>query len=323
MKPTDVITKYENNPIITAENVPYSATLAYNCGACRFRGRYLLLFRVDYYEKGFKKCKAVKNIAQAWSDDGFTFSIQDHPVLEAEEEEFDSVYDPRITAIDDELYLCYATDTPYGIRLGIAKSDYGRRYERIYLSEPDNRNAVMFPERIDGCLVRLDRPFARIYRASRPYDIWLSRSRDGRYWGDHKLVLAAEDNEWSNDKIGPATPPIRTDSGWLCLYHGVTVNESRTGCGWEGTWKKTYQAGVMLLDPEQPHRIIGRSKEPVLVPDRPYETEEGNGMRPNVVFPGGLVPNDDGTCMVYWGGADTVVCAGTADIQDLIDMCTD
>jgi len=321
----DVITKHPGNPVLTRDDVPYPAMLAYNCGACKADGRYALTFRVDQYIDNGKPNKMhwdkVLKIGLAWSDDGFHFEVEPQPILEATEEECGSAYDPRITKVDDTYYLCYATDTPLGIRSGLATSDDLKTWTRIYLSEPDNRNAVIFPERIDGCLVRLDRPFARGYASHRAYDLWLSRSPDGVHWGQHKLILTAEENPWSNDKIGPGTPPIRTDAGWLALYHGVTLDKSRTGCGWEGNWKKVYNAGAILLDLDEPHKVIGISKEPVLSPDQPYETPEGGGMRPNVVFPGGLVAEPDGTCKIYWGAADTVVAAGTAKIQNLIDLC--
>jgi len=326
MRPTDVIRKYAENPILTAKDVPFPATLAYNCGACKVGQRYALAFRVDYYKDDGTpdrmKWPRILNIGLAWSDDGFHFKPEARPILEATEEECNQTYDPRLSVIDGRYYLCYAADTPFGIRSGLAVSDDLHRWERIYLSEPDNRNAVIFPERVNGLITRLDRPFARGYTKNRPFDIWMSQSPDGRFWGNHKLVLSAKNNEWSNDKIGPATPPIKTPQGWLALYHGVSVDSNHPGCGWEGWWNKTYSAGVMLLDLHEPWKIIGRCKEPVLIPDKPYELEAGGGLRPNVVFPGGLIAEPDGTCKIYWGAADTVVAVGTAKIQDLVDLCT-
>ncbi|MBN1674001.1 MAG: glycoside hydrolase family 130 protein [Kiritimatiellae bacterium] len=323
--PTDLILKHPGNPILTKEDVPYPCANAYNCGACKADGRYALLFRVDRrWEEGppeKPRKRAECKIGLAWSDDGIHFTAEPHPVLTANEEEFDRVYDPRVTRVDDQYYMCYATETPWGIHSGMAVSKDLKKWERVYVSEPDNRNAVIFPERIDGKLVRLDRPFARKYAASRPYDMWLSVSPDGVHWGGHKLVLAAADNPWSNDKIGPGTPPIRTEHGWLALYHGVSLDDNRPGCGWEGNWKKLYEAAPILLDLEQPHKIIGIGKKPALVPDQVYERPEGGGMRPNVVFPGGLIAEPDGTCKIYWGAADTVVAVGTAKIQDLVDVC--
>ncbi|MFB3892425.1 MAG: glycoside hydrolase family 130 protein [Phycisphaerae bacterium] len=330
MPTSPIIRKHEGNPIITAAGLPFEGTIAYNCGACRFHGRYLMLFRVDVHRydnaadarmhiwppKSFDL-----KIARAWSDDGVHFKIDPEPALTAEGDE-PNVYDPRIQVVDGKLYLAYASDTPYGIRSGLAVSDDAVHFKRLYLSEPDNRNAVLFPERIGGLLTRLDRPFARSYASQRPYDIWLSQSPDGVFWGRHKLVLPAQKNPWSNDKIGPATPPIRTKQGWLALYHGVTLDPNRPGCGWSGTWSKLYRAGVMLLDLDEPHRIIGISKEPVLVPDQPYELPAGGGMRPDVVFPGGLVEEPDGTCKIYWGAADTTVAVGTASVSDLVALCT-
>lgn len=323
-----IIRKYDGNPILKAGDLPYPGTLAYNCGVCRFRGRYLMFFRVDHYidngQPDRMKWGRKLLIGRAWSDDGIRFSIDPQPAFVAESpEEEGNVYDPRVQVVDGRLYLCYATDTSVGIRSGLAVSDDGWRFERLYLSAPDNRNAVLFPERVNGLLTRLDRPFARIYNETRPYDIWCSQSPDGRFWGNHKVVLEAAKNPWSNDKIGPATPPIRTPQGWLALYHGVYLDPARSPCGWEGTWRKVYMAGVMLLDLEQPWRIVRFSKTPVLLPDAPYEDERSGGMRPNVVFPGGIIEEPNGECRIYWGAADTTVATGTARIADLVAACTE
>ena len=162
-----------------------------------------------------------------------------------------------------------------------------RSFERFYYSEPDNRNAVLFPERINGLYARLDRPFTRWYLLDRAYDIWLSYSPDLRFWGEHRMVLSHEQVAWGNNKIGPGPQPIRTEQGWLVIYHGA---EYPDGTGTD--WQKTYRAGVMLLDLEDPSRVIAQPTAPLMSPEADYETDPTR--RPNVIFATGAIVEDDG-----------------------------
>jgi beta-1,4-mannooligosaccharide/beta-1,4-mannosyl-N-acetylglucosamine phosphorylase len=185
---------------------------------------------------------------------------------------------------------------------------------------PDNRNTGLFPERVGGYFVRLDRPFP-VYSRTQPerFDIWLSQSPDLRFWGDSRLVLAVEDVPFANRKIGPGAPPIKTPKGWLALFHAVDFDPSRGKNGWEPRWQKRYTAGIMLLDLEDPAKVIGMSKTPLLAPEAPYEVSAG--FRNNVIFPGGMVLEDDGEVKIYYGAADTVTCLATADLDDLLRLC--
>src|SRR5690606_32464015 len=127
------------------------------------------------------------------------------------------------------------------------------------LSAPDNRNMVLFPEKIGGKYCRLDRPMPVYSRGKDRFDVWFSDSPDLRYWGNHRLVLGVEQVPFANDKLGPAAPPVRTPQGWLTTFHAVDRDESRGKNGWEKAWKKRYTAGIMLLDLEEPWKVIGYS----------------------------------------------------------------
>jgi predicted GH43/DUF377 family glycosyl hydrolase len=113
---------------------------------------------------------------------------------------------------------------------------------------------------------------------------------------------------WDEMKIGPGAPPFKTDKGWLHIYHGVFQTMAGT----------VYRLGAALHDLDDPANIIGVSDKWILQPEDPWEV---NGYVPNVVFTCGAVPEDDGTVKIYWGGADTVMCAGTAVIDDLVAFC--
>ncbi|MBO7318857.1 MAG: glycosidase, partial [Clostridia bacterium] len=187
---------------------------------------------------------------------------------------------------------------------------------------PDNRNMVLFPEKINGKYVRLERPFPVYSRGGTDrFDLWLSTSPDLVFWGETELVLAVEDVPWANDKVGPAAPPIKTDKGWLTTFHAVDKNNRRRKNGWERAWKKRYCAGIMLLDLEDPTKIVGMSKLPLIAPETYYETQ--SGFRKHVIFPGGMILEDNGEVKIYYGASDTVECLATADVNDLIALCTE
>ena len=193
-------------------------------------------------------------------------------------------------------------------------------FEILSLSAPDNRNMVLFPQRTGGKYVRLERPFPVYGRGGGDrFDIWCSDSPDLRYWGNTQLVLGVEDVPFANDKLGPAAPPVRTEKGWLTTFHAVDRDPSRGKNGWEDQWQKRYCAGIMLLDLEDPSKVIGMSKLPLIAPEAPYEVE--GGFRNNVIFPGGMILEDSGEVKIYYGAADTVECLATADVDDLLKLC--
>ncbi|HEX2978981.1 MAG TPA: hypothetical protein VHO48_01835 [Anaerolineaceae bacterium] len=112
--------------------------------------------------------------------------------------------------------------------------------------------------------------------------------------------------------------PVRTERGWLLLFHAVDTDFSRGKNGWEDRWQKRYTAGVLLLDLEDPRKVLGVSQKPLLVPEAPYEID--GGFRNNIVVPTGLVVEDDGEAKIYYAAADTVVCLATARVDELVDF---
>lgn len=159
-----------------------------------------------------------------------------------------------------------------------------------------------------------------IYGRAAPeaFDLWYSDSPDGRDWGNFRLVLGSDEVPYCNSKIGPGAPPIKTDRGWLATFHYVHQDPDQPLNGWEkGGWFKTYGAGLLLTDLDEPWRVIGLSPEPLLSPQADYETQ---GFRGSVIFPGGMLLDSDGQVKIYYGGADTVECLATAKVDDLLAM---
>ncbi len=316
------------NPILSAKDIPYPATLIFNAGVCKWQGKYVMLFRNDYgfTEDSFRTTlaagswpKVSTNLGIATSDDGIRWTPGPKPVWAVRDDEILRVYDPRLTVVDGRVVLCFAMDTKHGLRGGIATTDDFEKFEIQSLSVPDNRNMVVFPEKFGGNYVRLERPMPVYSRngKSEAFDIWLSESPDLRFWGNSRLVLGAEQIPFAGSKIGPAAPPVRTPKGWLATIHAVRRTDASLYC-WEREWHKEYSAGLMLLDLDDPSKVIGLSREPILPPVEDYET---TGYRGNVIFPGGMILEDSGEVKIYYGAADTVECLATADLPELLTLC--
>jgi beta-1,4-mannooligosaccharide/beta-1,4-mannosyl-N-acetylglucosamine phosphorylase len=306
-------------PVLTRDDVPYPSDLVFNAGVCKHQGRYVMVFRNDFgLHDGHRF--AGTNLGLAFSDDGIAWRVQPKPCFAMSGGDIRRAYDPRLTVVDGRVYMCFAVDTDHGVRGGIAVTDDFERFEVLSISVPDNRNMVLLPQRIDGMWVRLERPMPVYGRGGRHrFDVWLSRSPDLRYWGESRLVLGGEHVWYCNDKVGPAAPPVRTPQGWLTTFHAVDIDDRRGKNGYEPTWKKRYSAGIMLLDLQEPWKVRGLCRDPLIAPQAPYET--AGGFRNDVIFPGGMTLEDSGEVKIYYGAADTVEAMATAHVDDLVKLC--
>lgn len=317
-----VIRRHPANPVLDAARIPYPTALVFNAGVTKFNGKYVMIFRNDYgsLEKQTIEPHHTTDLGIAFSDDGINWTAGPKPVFKLRDEEIIRAYDPRLTVIEGRLYMCFAVDTKHGIRGGIAVTDDLEQFEILSLSTPDLRNMVLFPERIGGKYVRLERPFTVYSRGGQDrFDTWIAESPDLKYWGGSDLLFGVEHVPFANDKVGPAAPPVKTPQGWLTTFHAVDLDPSRGKNGWEPAWKKRYTAGIMLLDLHNPKRIVGMSRKPLLAPEASYEIS--GGFRNNVIFPGGMILEQDGEVKIYYGAADTVECLATAHVDDLVALC--
>ena len=299
-----VISRYKNNPILTERDVPYPVATVHNAGVIKHRDDYIMLFRSHLHN-------GRSIIGKAVSKDGYDFKVDAKPFLVpakkgifAEYEEF-GVEDLRINPLENTYYLTYSAYSRYGVRIMLAKTDDFESIERIApISQADMRNLVLFPEKIAGKYVRLDRPHTQIL----PWSIWISYSDDLIYWGNSKVVIKPVQYHWDESKVGPGSPPVKAEQGWLHIFHGVFMTMSGA----------VYRLGAALHDLHDPSRVIGVTDNWILQPEAPWEV---SGYVHNVVFTCGTVPEEDGTLKIYWGGADTVMCVGTANIKELIELC--
>ena len=320
-----------DKPILTVDDMPYEAGLIFNAGVTKVDGKYIMVFRNDYgttperyhQDGGFNHT----TVGVAESENGVDgwivrdYHLFDSAVTQAEtNRDIRRFYDPRITQIDDKIYLTLAADARVGIQGCIAEVDREFRNTRmISMSVPNNRNMVLFPEKVGGYYYRLERPMAVFGTDSECCDIWVSRSPDLVHWGDSECILRTGNIAFANSKVGPASPPIKTEKGWLATYHGVDFAPDRGKNGWERKWESRYSAGIMLLDLDDPRKVVAWSSKPLIAPELPYETDEG--FRQNVIVPGAMILEDDGEVKIYYGASDTCECLATAHVDDLINYC--
>ena len=304
MSSAPIVKRYEGNPILTKHDVPYPVETVHNAGVTRHQGHTVLLFR-SHLRNG----RSIIGIA--WSDDGYEFQVEPEPFMTpstqgvfAEYEEF-GIEDPRICSMGGEHLITYSAYSRFGVRIGLARTRDFKTVERVSLiSQPDMRNVVIFPETFGGRYARLDRPHSEINL----WSIWLSWSPDLVHWGDSELVIKPMTYHWDEMKIGPGATPIRTPEGWLNIFHGVFPTMGGA----------VYRLGVALHDLDNPANVLGVSDDWILSPEDPWEL---TGYVHNVVFSCGAVAEDDGTVKIYWGGADSVMCVGTAKVADLVGLC--
>jgi len=300
-----IFTKYAGNPVVQASDLPGGIMYVLNPGAVKHNGEYILMMDAHTLTTPIV-------FWLARSRDGIRFTpdpapIRNWPRLAAATVE-SCVYDPRITRIDGEYVIMYASHTPgRGVRTGVVKTRDFAGFERIPQEETgrDNRNSVLFPEKINGRYVRFDRPMTG---ETDPGDMCISYSQDLRHWKDTQTLMTPRSGYWDAHKIGGGAVPIKTDQGWLCLYHGV----DRTCNGF------IYRLGVMLLDLEDPAKIIARGQEPVLWPEHAYECM---GRVANVTFACNALLEDNGAVKVYYGAADTCIGLAEAKLADLLGAC--
>jgi beta-1,4-mannooligosaccharide/beta-1,4-mannosyl-N-acetylglucosamine phosphorylase len=311
------------NPIITRRDIPaiepclVDVSSVFNPGAARFEDQIALILRVQ--NRGRETF-----LLTAFSDDGTDFTISDDPVrllgIELVDLKIFHIYDPRITCIGGTYYLTLAMDTDVGCRLGLAKTTDFETFEFLgILLDEDARNAVIFPDKIDG-------RYAMLYRPNRDSagggvasggEIHIAYSNDLLRWEPRGMVMQGRFHYW-DELIGSGAAPIKTHEGWLHVYHGVATHFAASNI---------YQAGVVLLDLEYPERVIARSRYNILEPRELYEL---TGQVPNVVFPTGLVPlrpdlrspyPTDTELLLYYGAADTCVGLATTSVADLLAAC--
>ena len=240
------------------------------------------------------------------STDGLSCDNFNGPVFAPESplEEF-GVEDPRITPLDGRYFFTYVAVSRHGVCTALASTEDFRTFTRHgIVFGPENKDVVLFPEKIDGQYVALHRPTGSAGFA-RP-EMWLARSPDMLHWGEHQHLLGVTPG-WCSGRIGAGPPPLRVAEGWLVVYHGNERPKPSDDVG-------VYSAGVLLLAAHDPSVILGRATTPLFSPQIDFECE---GFVPNVVFPTGIIADGD-SLLIYYGAGDTHSAVIRISLEDIL-----
>jgi len=297
--------RYPGNPIIRNRDLPYAANTVFNPAAAIVDGETLLLLRVE-------DMRGHSHLTVARSKDGLTgWRFDPEPTFRADPdghpEEIWGIEDPRITYLDElgHWVIAYTAYSVGGPLVSLATTTDFKTFTRLGpVMSPEDKDAALFPVRFGGRWAMIHRPMPT--SATAGAHMWISWSPDLKHWGDHRILLRARRGAWWDAyKIGLSPPPLRTDEGWLVLYHGVKNTASGA----------IYRLGLALLDLEVPEKVIYRSDEWVFEPEPDYERF---GDVDKVVFPCGWVLLD-GEVRMYYGAADSRIAVASAKVADLIE----
>lgn len=328
-----MFTRDESNPIVTPGKYSWRKAAVFNPAVIYDNGKFYMLERAAGTLRPFNCALGLLE-----SDDGIHFKhVKDQPVMTGAllGMPYASIQDPRLVKIEGKYYLNYAVRpyanncSPTGLgvpeysshhypgwdgdfetnitRSGIAVSEDLIHWDQIAFTTPagvDDRDNVLFPEKINGKYVLLRRPLSYVgekYGTNSPA-MWISYSDNLLEWTEPKLLAVAK-YEWEGGKIGASTPPLKTEKGWLVLYHGVDADS-------------VYRVGSMLLDLQNPEKILGRTKDFIMEPEEYYE--KIGLVIPNVVFPTGNIIKD-GLLYIYYGCCDTSIGLATVPLDRLIE----
>ena len=298
-----IFVRHPSNPLITARDLPYQANAVFNAGVADLEKEVLLLVRVE-------SCTGRSHLIVARSADGIAgWQFEPRALLHSSEGyscEENGVEDARVTWMEDLKVwgITYTAYSPHGPGIALATTTDFKTIERMgMVMTPNNKNAGLFPCKFNGLYAMLHRPSVS------GGSIWVSFSPDLAYWGRPSVVIPVRGGPWwDGQRVGACLPPIRTDAGWLVIYHGVK----------EVAGGPIYRLGAALLDLAEPQKLIGRSRTWLLAPRESYER---TGDAANVVFAcGGLIRDD---CLhVYYGAADSCICLATAKLSDVLELAS-
>jgi predicted GH43/DUF377 family glycosyl hydrolase len=245
---------------------------------------------------------SISHLRVARSRDGERFTVDDRPsVVPAGPLETWGIEDPRITMIDGRYYITYSAVSEKGVAVGLMSTGDFRSFRREgTILAPTNKDVVLFPEKIGGKYMMVHRPVPE--GIGKP-EIWIAESPDLIHWGNHRFLMGLSASGWESARIGAGCVPIRTDEGWLLLYHGADHNHR-------------YCMGAALLDADDPGRVLARTAEPIMEPGAEYETD---GFFGGVVFACGAIVRD-GLVTMYYGVSDESTACATFRLDDVFNF---
>jgi len=209
------------------------------------------------------------------------------------------IEDCRVTQMGETYYLTYTAVSDSGVGVGMRTTTDWKMYEQKgMIMPPHNKDCALFEEKINGKYYALHRPSSKEIGGNY---IWLAESPDGLHWGNHQCIIKTRAGLWDNARVGAGAAPIKTERGWLEIYHGANTEHQ-------------YCLGAFLMDPDDPFKVTGRTVEPIMMPVEPYELSGFFGF---VVFTNGHIVNGDELIM-YYGAADEFVCGAKFSIKEIL-----
>lgn len=245
---------------------------------------------------------SISHLRVARSRDGMQFEIDPSPTMLPEGRmEAWGIEDPRVTLIEDKYYITYSAVSEKGVAVGLMSSPDLQTYTREGLIlAPTNKDVAIFPEKIGGKYWMLHRPVPEGLGSP---EMWVAALPDLIHWGDHRFQMGLRSGQWDSARIGAGCVPIKTEDGWLILYHGADDQHN-------------YAMGAALLDLEQPERVLARMEQPLMVPEAEYET---SGFFANVVFACGAVVKGD-EILMYYGASDDTMAAVSFSLKEVMEQ---
>lgn len=252
----------------------------------------------------FEYLTSISYVRIARSKDGHNFTIDEAPfVYPSTELETFGIEDPRVTQIGDTYYIYFSAVSPVGIGESmVSTKDFVNVTHHGMIFGPDNKDVLIFPEKINGKYYALHRPTMK--SIGNP-EIWIAESDNLLYWGNHHHLAGLRPGMWDGGRMGGGAVPFKTEKGWLELYHGATKDHR-------------YCMGAFLLDLNDPTKVIARSDKPVMEPEADYEK---NGFFGDVVFSCGAIVEGD-TVKMYYGVADTSMACAELSVKEILDSLT-
>jgi predicted GH43/DUF377 family glycosyl hydrolase len=252
--------------------------------------------------RGTTYLSTISHLRLVCSDDGVRFyeptdrptRIFGHGALESF-----GIEDCRVSVIDGTYYMTYTQVSENGVGVGLMHTrDWVHFGREGMILPPHNKDCALFEAKIGGQYYCLHRPSGVDLGGN---FIWIAASPDLVHWGRHQCLLRTRAGMWDSARVGAGAAPIRTSEGWLDIYHGADSQHR-------------YCLGAVLLDLEDPTRVLARSYEPLLEPVADYEQK---GFFGNVVFTNGhLVEGDEVT--MYYGASDQVICGAKLSISRIL-----
>ena len=252
--------------------------------------------------KGIDYLTTLSHLRLLRSDDGIRFyEPEGYPILQGETlQEAFGIEDCRVTLLEDTYYLTYTAVSEQGVGVGMRKTKDWKHFESEgMIIPPHNKDCAIFEEKINGKFYALHRPSSVDIGGNY---IWIAESPDGIHWGKHKCIITTRKGSWDSARVGAGAAPIKTEKGWLEIYHGANAAHQ-------------YCLGAFLLDLNDPSIVIARSENPIMIPTTTYEL---SGFFGHVVFTNGHVVKGD-ELTIYYGAADEFVCGAKFSIAEILN----